>query len=63
MMVKVSDAEERQAELKTLREENSGLKRQVAELGDAKKKSDALEEKASDDVLPLKRTQQYFCLQ
>ncbi|CCO27073.1 Protein CASP [Rhizoctonia solani AG-1 IB] len=50
MMVKVSDAEERQAELKTLREENAGLKRQVAELGDAKKKSDALEEKASDDM-------------
>ncbi|CAE6518014.1 unnamed protein product [Rhizoctonia solani] len=45
MMVKVSDAEDRQAELKTLREENAEFKRQVAELGDAKKRADALEEK------------------
>ncbi|KAH7339558.1 CASP C terminal-domain-containing protein [Rhizoctonia solani] len=45
MMVKVSDAEERQAELKNLREENAELKRQVTELGDAKKKADTLEEK------------------
>ncbi|CEL60960.1 Protein CASP OS=Saccharomyces cerevisiae (strain ATCC 204508 / S288c) GN=COY1 PE=1 SV=2 [Rhizoctonia solani AG-1 IB] len=56
MMVKVSDAEERQAELKTLREENAGLKRQVAELGDAKKKSDALEEKM-DNVIQTRVSQ------
>ncbi|KAF8757280.1 CASP C terminal [Rhizoctonia solani] len=45
MMVKVSDAEERQAELKNLREENAELKRQVTDLADAKKKADTLEEK------------------
>ncbi|ELU42507.1 CASP protein [Rhizoctonia solani AG-1 IA] len=45
MMVKVSDAEERQAELKNLREENAEFKRQVTDLADAKKKADTLEEK------------------
>ncbi|CUA66883.1 Protein CASP [Saccharomyces cerevisiae S288c] [Rhizoctonia solani] len=45
MMVKVADAEDKQAELKTLREENADLKRQVTELGDVKKKADTLEEK------------------
>jgi cell division protein FtsB len=48
MMVKVSEAEDRQAELQTLRDENAELKRQVAELGDAKKKADALEEKVNN---------------
>lgn len=45
MMVKVSEAEDRQAELQALRDENAELKRQAAELGDARKKADALEEK------------------
>ncbi|CAE6431019.1 unnamed protein product [Rhizoctonia solani] len=50
MMVKVSDAEERKAELKNIREENAELKRQVAELGDAKKKVDTLEEKMDNMI-------------
>ncbi|KAG8720332.1 hypothetical protein FRC08_000560 [Ceratobasidium sp. 394] len=45
MMVKVSEAQDKEAELQALREDNTELKRQVAELGDAKKKVDTLEEK------------------
>ncbi|KAG9102714.1 hypothetical protein FRC06_001352 [Ceratobasidium sp. 370] len=45
MMVKVSEAKDKEAELQALREDNTELKRQVVELGDAKKKVDTLEEK------------------
>lgn len=50
-MVKVSEAEDRQAELQNLRDENAELKRQVAELGDVKKKADTLEEKVANSLM------------
>ncbi|KAG8711960.1 hypothetical protein FRC12_009099 [Ceratobasidium sp. 428] len=45
MMIKVSEAQDKESELQVLKGENAELKRQVAELGDVKKKADALEEK------------------
>ena len=47
MMVKVSEAQDKEVELQALKEENIELKRQTTELGDAKKKLDTLEEKVS----------------
>jgi homeobox protein cut-like len=51
MMIKVSEAQDKETELQALKEENTELKRQVAELGDAKKKVDTLEEKVGAHLI------------
>jgi homeobox protein cut-like len=52
MMIKVSEAQDKETELQALKGENAELKRQVAELGDAKKKVDTLEEKVGIGLIP-----------
>ncbi|KAG9127497.1 hypothetical protein FRC07_013035 [Ceratobasidium sp. 392] len=56
MMVKVSEAQDKEIELQALKGENAELRRQVAELGDAKKKADTLEEKM-DSVIQARVSQ------
>lgn len=52
-MIKVSEAQDKEVELQAFKEENIELKRQATELGDAKKKLDTLEEKASVCIVQL----------
>jgi len=56
MMIKVSEAQDKEVELQALKEENIELKRQAIELGDAKKKLDTLEEKM-DSMIQVRVSQ------